>query len=351
MKLVSTAAFTLLACLAAPQLVAQCTANCADWNASNGSTTTTDKVGIGTTSPVILNGDTGGIHVSSAYPAIRLTATGSGRDFQLQTGSDGQLALADTTGGTNNTRLFITAAGNVSFASTLGIGTQTPAVLNGNTTGLQLASSYPAIRLTATGANGHDYQIQTGSDGQLAIADVTNATNNSRLYIDAAGNVSIGQAPLAANLNVTGTITATNGIKATYQDVAEWVPTTKALPVASVVVLDPVNANHVVMSHAAYDTTVAGVVSATPGIVLGQAGEAKAMIATTGRVRVRVDATRAPIAIGDLLVTSDEEGMAMKSQPIEMNGRRFHQPGTIIGKALEPLAGGKGEILVLLSLQ
>jgi hypothetical protein len=29
----------------------------------------------------------------------------------------------------------------------------------------------------------------------------------------------------------------------------------------------------------------------------------------------------------------------------------MHMPGTLIGKALEPLATGKGEILVLLSLQ
>jgi hypothetical protein len=29
----------------------------------------------------------------------------------------------------------------------------------------------------------------------------------------------------------------------------------------------------------------------------------------------------------------------------------IHRPGTIIGKALEPLEGGVGEILVLLSLQ
>jgi hypothetical protein len=36
---------------------------------------------------------------------------------------------------------------------------------------------------------------------------------------------------------------------------------------------------------------------------------------------------------------------------MEINGRQFHQPGTIIGKALEPLDGGVGEILVLLSLQ
>ena len=41
----------------------------------------------------------------------------------------------------------------------------------------------------------------------------------------------------------------------------------------------------------------------------------------------------------------------MKSEPMEINGRRFHQPGTIIGKALEPLDAGTGEILVLLSLQ
>ena len=41
----------------------------------------------------------------------------------------------------------------------------------------------------------------------------------------------------------------------------------------------------------------------------------------------------------------------MRSEPIEFNGRKIHQPGTIIGKALQPLASGEGEILVLLSLQ
>jgi len=68
-------------------------------------------------------------------------------------------------------------------------------------------------------------------------------------------------------------------------------------------------------------------------------------------VRVRVDATKHVIQVGDLLVTSDVAGMAMRSEPIELSGRSFHQPGTIIGKALEPLDHGQGEILVLLSLQ
>ncbi|MET0648674.1 MAG: hypothetical protein ABW208_18845, partial [Pyrinomonadaceae bacterium] len=129
------------------------------------------------------------------------------------------------------------------------------------------------------------------------------------------------------------------------------VPTTQKLAAGTVVILDPERSNHVLASTAAYDTAVAGVISERPGLTLGEAGEGKTLVATTGRVKVKVDATRAAIRIGDLIVTSDVEGVAMKSEPVVLGGRRMHAPGTIIGKALEPLAGGKGEILVLLSLQ
>lgn len=96
-----------------------------------------------------------------------------------------------------------------------------------------------------------------------------------------------------------------------------------------------------------YDTAVAGVVSEQPGITLGIAGPDKLQIATTGRVKVRVDATNGSIDVGDLLVTSDVAGTAMRSVPTVFNGRYFHQPGTLIGKALEPLEKGVGEILVV----
>ena len=68
-------------------------------------------------------------------------------------------------------------------------------------------------------------------------------------------------------------------------------------------------------------------------------------------MKVKVDAGDGPIEIGDLLVTSDKEGYAMKSVPVAVGGVRLHRPGTLIGKVLEPLAKGTGEILVLLSLQ
>jgi cell shape-determining protein MreC len=118
-----------------------------------------------------------------------------------------------------------------------------------------------------------------------------------------------------------------------------------------VVVLDSSKSNHVISSSKSYDTRVAGVISAQPGIILGEKGDNKVLVATTGRVLVNVDATNGPIEIGDLLVTSDREGVAMKSQPVEIGGVRIHRPGTLIGKALEPLASGTGKILVLLSLQ
>jgi hypothetical protein len=96
---------------------------------------------------------------------------------------------------------------------------------------------------------------------------------------------------------------------------------------------------------------VAGVVSANPGLVLGDADEQKVKVATTGRVKVKVDATEKPIGMGDLLVTSNKVGVAMRSEPIEFAGVEIHRPGTLIGKALEPLTEGEGEVLVLLSLQ
>jgi hypothetical protein len=52
-----------------------------------------------------------------------------------------------------------------------------------------------------------------------------------------------------------------------------------------------------------------------------------------------------------LMVTSDKEGIAMRSQLLDLGGTPIHRPGTLIGKALEPLNKGVGQILVLLGLQ
>jgi hypothetical protein len=159
----------------------------------------------------------------------------------------------------------------------------------------------------------------------------------------------------ATTANVTTvnatTVNSVNGITAVYQDLAEWVPSSEKIDDGTVVVVNPDASNEVSPSSHAYQTSVAGVVSANPGVLLGKAGDDKAKIATTGRVKVKVDASHGAIRPGDLLVTSDKRGVAMKSQPVSVGGLELHRPGTLVGKALEPLASGEGEILVLLSLQ
>ena len=153
------------------------------------------------------------------------------------------------------------------------------------------------------------------------------------------------------NIKVTGNIDVGGNINAKYQDMAEWVESSQQLSAGTVVVLDRTKNNQVVASTRSYDSRVAGVISLKPGIALGEQGEGHVLVATTGRVRVKVDASNGPIEIGDLLVTSDKTGVAMKSVPIDFAGAQIHRPGTLLGKALEPLAKGTGEILVLLSLQ
>jgi len=68
-------------------------------------------------------------------------------------------------------------------------------------------------------------------------------------------------------------------------------------------------------------------------------------VALSGKVYCKVDASYGAIETGDLLTSSPTVGYAMK---LAANGAG---PGTIVGKALEPLTEGCGEILVLAGLR
>jgi hypothetical protein len=205
------------------------------------------------------------------------------------------------------------------------------------------------------GVNSFRAKATTVSSNDV-IASFDN-TDGSQMIVRGNGNVGLNtpnpteKLHVTGNIKVVGSIDVSGNINAKYQDVAEWVESSQALTAGTVVVLDENRNNQVVASTQSYDSRVAGVISAQPGIALGEHGEGRVLVAATGRVKVKVDAGKGPIKIGDLLVTSDKEGFAMKSVPVEFGGVRMHRPGTLIGKALEPLANGTGEILVLLSLQ
>jgi hypothetical protein len=172
-----------------------------------------------------------------------------------------------------------------------------------------------------------------------------------RLRIDSRGYVGVGTTTPGAMLHVAGDAVVDGNVAAKYQDVAEWVASAEPLAPGTVVVVDAARINGVRGSRHAYDVAVAGAVSERPGVMLGERGPGKVLVAQSGRVRVKVDATCGAIRAGDLLVTSTTPGYAMRSRPLRVNGANVHRPGTILGKALEPLPSGRGEILVLLTLQ
>jgi hypothetical protein len=346
---------------------------------------TSGKVGIGTTSP------TGPLHVqftgdkalkvettSASSGVARIQAVGPGTQAQigLEWREDLGMALIQT-GKSNNSPNLGILAGNV------GIGTASPSFaldVSSSTPDLSRVSVHPqtgteyalfqASNTAGTFYLGIDRSDGTGFGGGNNAAVLYNGANSpmqfytngaERIRILSGGSVGIGtttpttgyKLDVYGDLKVSGTgnIVAAGTINAKYQDVAEWVSSSEQLVAGTVVVLDASKSNQVISSSQPYDTRVAGVISAQPGITLGEKSDGKVLVATTGRVKVKVDASKSPIHIGDLLVTSDVPGVAMKSEPVEFAGRKMHMPGTLIGKALEPLATGSGTILVLLSLQ
>jgi hypothetical protein len=131
-----------------------------------------------------------------------------------------------------------------------------------------------------------------------------------------------------------------------------------------VVVIDASGRREVIQSSSARSTLVAGIYSTKPGFVGSERNwdvpstddetgthSLKSMaaefdevpVAVVGIVPCKVSAENGAIGAGDLLVTSDTPGHAMRDDDPKQ--------GTVLGKALEPLSSGTGVVKVLVTLQ
>jgi hypothetical protein len=127
-------------------------------------------------------------------------------------------------------------------------------------------------------------------------------------------------------------------------DFAEMLPGSGGTGPGDVLVIGP--DGKLGLSTRSHQTSVAGIHSTQPGFIGGDDGDGNpgdVPLAVVGVVPVKATAEAGPIRPGDLLVTSSTPGHVMKGiDP---------KPGTVVGKALQPLAGDKGVIQMLLTLQ
>ena len=170
------------------------------------------------------------------------------------------------------------------------------------------------------------------------------------------GNVGIGGSDDAIavtpeeRLVVAGNILVTGDVRLTGADCAEDFDVEDCEMLESGTVMIIADSERLRASTEAYDTKVAGVLSGAgeckPGIVLGRSSSVstRRALALTGKVYCKVDASYAPIQVGDLLTTSPTRGHAMKASD---HCRSF---GAILGKALRALPTDRGLVPVLITL-
>ncbi len=170
-----------------------------------------------------------------------------------------------------------------------------------------------------------------GTSSNFAIFDQT--AGRKRLEIDSTGKVAV---------NV---LQIDNGL-----DLAEHFEVAGEAKPGMLVAIDPQNVGKFAIARGAYNRRVAGVISGannlSAGMILaGSSTKNSKPVALSGRTWVYCDATQHPIIPGDLLTTSTIPGHAMKVR------NYAKAQGAIIGKAMTALKGGRGLVLVLVSLQ
>jgi hypothetical protein len=210
-------------------------------------------------------------------------------------------------------------------------------------------------RGAGTGGTGAEVRLRNGT-GQSTIeldGDWTPANGGTIRLFQSDGSEAI---RLQADYNGEGRIIA-DVLQLNGADLSEHfdvtTPDAEAEPEPGMVVcIDPEEPGKLVPSSKAYDRTAAGIISGAggvrPGLLMSQAGtlaDGRHPVALTGRVYCNVDASTASIEPGDLITTSDVPGHGMKVVD------HARAQGAIIGKAMTGLKSGRGQILVLVSLQ
>jgi len=208
-----------------------------------------------------------------------------------------------------------------------------------------------ATRGTATASTGSELGI---------FGEVFSPDGAAGYFLNrAGGNIIVGHTGINDTLSVfrvdsSGRVYADGGFQPNGADFAESVAVTgqrSAYAAGDLLVIDAKASRHVALAQQPYSPLVAGIYSTKPGMlgttrgVDEPAAKDEVPLAVVGIVPCKVSTENGAIEAGDLLVTSATPGHAMKGTD------RSKMLGAVVGKALEPLAEGKGVIQVLVTLQ
>jgi len=220
--------------------------------------------------------------------------------------------------------------------------------------------------------------------GKIRFYTAGRAPGNMRMIITPSGQVGIGTANTAAQLTVQAAsgnliaaynsssrtpgaavfvVTSNGDVKADGSfygaslivgsaDVAERINASEWVEAGDVVEIDPDHAGFFRKSTDPYSRRVAGIISTSPGVILGNStdsetddwDDSRPVLAIAGRVPTSVTTENGPIAVGDLLVASSTPGVAMRGDPSV-------SVGAVVGKAMEPLSEGVGSIMAQVMLR
>ncbi|HUN80077.1 MAG TPA: hypothetical protein VMV81_01060 [Phycisphaerae bacterium] len=328
----------------------------------------------------IYNNNSGVVGIGRSNPGFRLdtnTTNGLGARFGMEGAGGGALVIAcnpgdnrvwlegyNSTDNGNATEMLLTGyaggaipqltlnATTTYAAGRVGVGTTTP----GYPMTIKTSSLFPSYGMVHTNGTVELGSYVSGTGGWLGTRSAHplyffTGDSSPQVTLTTAGNFGIGTTSPAATLDVNGT-TRTKTVQITGADVAEKFPTSdgRAEP-GTVMEIDSEHPGKLHIARAEYSARVAGVVSGAGDLPVGAelghlpGNEDAPAIALSGRVWVKCDSSKAPIAPGDLLTTSNVPGHAMRAID------RDRSYGAIIGKAMTPLQSGKGLVLVLVNLQ
>ncbi len=320
--------------------------------------TDSGNVGIGTASPIgrleaLTSGDTGVRGVSSAFSGRGVVGFAS----SVEGNTIGVLGLTPSTGGigvqgeaTATTGLTMGVLGF--SASVQGKGVVGEATnLSGATIGVFGRSHSPDGSGIVASNTGGGVALRAFSTTNVA-GDFDRSDDLDTGVILQARNGSDVEFKVLGNGNVFADGAFTGG-GADFAESVEVLGDRQEYEPGDVLVIDSTGKRRVGVAQAEYSPLVAGIYSTKPGLLGRQWEDEEAdarlaqeiPMAIVGIVPCKVSAENGPIQTGDLLVTSSTPGHAMKGSD---RGRML---GAILGKALEPLAGGSGVIQVLVTLQ